>query len=92
MLFKIGFSIFTGEIHRISPRSVQMREDTDQKKLRIWHFSRSAVLGLFLINWQTLKVIAVTSGVKTNLINKRFDWKSKTCKDFLSFIYYLGLF
>ena len=31
-----------------------------------------------------------SSGVKANLNNKKFDWKSKTRKDFLSFIFYLG--
>ena len=30
-----------GEILRISPYSVQMRENTDQKKLRIWTLLRS---------------------------------------------------
>ena len=30
-----------GEILRISPYSVQMRENTDQKKLRVWkHFTQ----------------------------------------------------
>ena len=33
-----------GEIVRISPYSVRMRENTDQKNCEYWHFSLSAVL------------------------------------------------
>ena len=32
-----------GEIQSISPYSVRMRENTDQKILRIWNFSRSGL-------------------------------------------------
>ena len=37
--FLVRFSLVRneyGEIFRISPYSIQMRENTDQKKLRIW--------------------------------------------------------
>ena len=34
-----------GEISRISPYSVRMGENTDQKKLRIWTLSRSIMFG-----------------------------------------------
>ena len=54
-----------GEILRIFPYSVQIRENMDQKKLRIWtHFTQcmlSWLLQLLVKDWHCVKIVRIWS-------------------------------